>query len=180
MPSARDPRLDGRGLDLLVHSMFLKELAESTKKAYASGQRRFFKFCLSAGLRAVPDSQEVQCKFAAKMACEGGLQHRTIKSYMAGVRHLHIEDGMGDPFVSPLPRLHYVMRGVKRHQGEAGKSGQERLPFTPDILPKEDQVCAIAGSRHCHAVGSMLPGFLRAGELTMPSDIRCLDTPGVG
>ena len=107
MPGARDSGLDGRGLDLLVESMFLKGLVESTQKAYASGQRRYFKFCLSAGLRAVPASEEVLCKFTAKMACEG-LQHRTIKSYMAGVRHLHIEDSMGDPF---LPRLHYVMRG---------------------------------------------------------------------
>ena len=140
-------------------------LEESTQKAYASGQRCFFKFCLSAGLRAVPASEEVLYKFAAKMACEG-LQHRTIKSYMAGVRHLHIEDGMGDPFMSPLPRLHYVMRGVKRHQGEAGKSGRERLPITPDILRKIKSVWdqTIAGPRHCHAVGSMLPSFFQFSE----------------
>ena len=73
------------------------------------------------------------CKFVAQLA-EEGLKHRTIKCYMAGIRHLHIAEGLGDPFLPPLAKLHYVLRGVKRSQGEAGK--RERLPITPPILRK--------------------------------------------
>ena len=35
-----------------------------------------------------------------------------------------------------LARLHYVLRGVKRAQGEAGAGRRERLPITPSILRK--------------------------------------------
>jgi len=48
----------------------------------------------------------------------GGLKHRTIKSYMAGIRHLHVEEGLRDPFLPTLPQLHYVLHGVKQSQGE--------------------------------------------------------------
>ncbi len=42
------------------------------------------------------------CKFVAQMAGEG-LRHRTIKSYMAGVRHLLIQEGLGYPLSPHLP-----------------------------------------------------------------------------
>ena len=105
MPGFGDPRLDKGGLDSLVRSFFIKGLAQSTHKVYLSGQRRYSSFCASAGLCAVPAVEEVLYKFAAKLASEG-LKHRTIKSYMAGIRHLHIEEGLGDPFLPALPRLH--------------------------------------------------------------------------
>ena len=98
-----------------------------------------------------------------KMACEG-FQHRTIKSYMAGVRHLHIEDGMGDPlFMSSLPRLHYVMRRCIKGKPARVAGRDTQSPQTT----LEDQISvgsAITGSIHCHAVNSMLPGFLRFSE----------------
>ena len=46
-----------------------------------------------------------------------GLRYRTIKSYMAGIRHLHIKEDLADPF---LPTLPYVLRGMKQSQGEGG------------------------------------------------------------
>ncbi len=88
--SSGNARLDQGRLDRLVRSLFIEGLAPSTIKAYACGQRRYLKFCSLAGLVAVPAREEVLCKFVAQMASEG-LRYRTIKSYMAGVRHLHIE-----------------------------------------------------------------------------------------
>ena len=120
-----DTRLDKSGLDSLVRSFFVKGLAKSTQRAYTSGQKHL-NFCTSAGLQTLPAGEEVLCKFAAKTANEG-LKHRTIKTYMAGIRHLHIQEGLEDPFLPALSRLHYVLRGVKRSQGVEGASSRERL-----------------------------------------------------
>ena len=110
-------------------------LADSTHKLYACGVRRFTAICSAAGLTAVPASEEALCHFAATLA-EEELRHRTIKSYMAGVRHLHISEGFGDPFSTGLHRLHYVLRGVKHAEGMAGVTRKERQPITPDLLRK--------------------------------------------
>ena len=133
MPGAGNPRLDQGRLDRLVRSLFIEGLAPSTNKAYACGQHRYLKFCASAGLVAMPAREKVLRKFVAQMAIEG-LKHRTIKSCMAGVRHLHIQEGLSHPFLLVLPRLHYVLRGVKRSQGGDGASGRQRLPITPHLL----------------------------------------------
>ncbi len=53
----------------------------------------------------MPATEDVLCKFVAQV----GFRHRTNKSYMAGVCHPHIEEGLGDPFLPALPQLHFIM-----------------------------------------------------------------------
>ena len=101
-------------------------LAESTHKLYVCGVRRFIGICSAAGRIPVPADEGTLCHFAATLATEG-LRHRTtIKSYMAGVRHLHISEGQGDSFSAGLHRLYYVLRGVKCAEGMAGVTKRER------------------------------------------------------
>ncbi len=81
----------------------------------------------------MPAEEDILCKFIAKTASER-LRYRMIKSYMAGIRHLHIEEGLANPFLSNLPWLHYVLSGVKWSQGEGGELSRERLLITPPLL----------------------------------------------
>ena len=64
-------------------------------------------------------------KFVAKLA-DDGVKHRTIKSYLSGVRNMHIMEGLGK---QPLEQLYYVLRGVKRCEGERGMDNRDRLPI---------------------------------------------------
>lgn len=82
-------------LDRLAHHYFVKGLANSTHKAYQSAQKRYLTFCGVARERAVPAAESTLCKFASSLAREK-LKHRTIKSYLSGVRYLHIAEE-GDP-----------------------------------------------------------------------------------
>ena len=81
--------------------------------------------------------------FVAKLVAEG-LKHRSIKTYMAGVWHLHIEEGL---FMPVLARLHHVLRGVKRAQGEAGAGRREwGMPPHHPSHSEEDQGSVGQGS----------------------------------
>ena len=101
---------------------------------YKSGQDHFLKFCATAESTPLPVDEASLWSFVAHLA-DQHLKHRTIKTYLSVVRHLQISRGLPDPFHnSPFPRLHYVLRGIKKEESESGASHRERLPITPDIL----------------------------------------------
>ena len=104
------------------------------------------------------------------------LKHRSIKTYMSAVRHLQIRAGFPDPFAATdqMPRVEYVLRGVKRSEAEKGLVSQERLPITPHILRQLWEVWASEGqlrdTKLIWAASTLcFFAFLRAGELSTPS-----------
>ena len=63
--------------------------------------------CALGNFTAVTATETVLCEFVAKLGSEG-LRHRTIKVYLSAIRHLESKE---DPFLSPMNRLHYTLKG---------------------------------------------------------------------
>lgn len=152
---------------------FLHGLAESTRRTYGTAKRRYLEFCTARDLAPVPASEQQLCSFVAYLALDS-LTHSTIKSYLSGVRHLHIEEGQGDPGICGMARLEQVLRGVKRVQAKVLGSPRLRLPISIELLQAlqrvwerratEDAVMLWAAAALCFF------GFLRSGEITLPSE----------
>ena len=114
------------------------------------------------------------CNFAAYLA-SSGLAHQTIKCYLSAVKHLQIESGMGDPSMSNMPKLEYVLRGIKRELSKKRHASKPRLPMTPNILLKlravwEEKATAFDHIMLWAACCMCYFGFLRSGEVCSPAD----------
>ena len=148
-------------------------LADSTKKSYRSAKRRYNAFCQHNHITPLPVGEQHLCRYVASLANDG-LAHTSIKAYLSGMRHLQVEEGWGDPKFGGMPKLELVLRGVKRTQAMKNKI-KPRQPITPDLSLKLRDVW-LKGPRG--GDGTMLWaaatlcffGFLRSGEITVPSD----------
>ena len=166
--------MDLRRLESLARDFVNNSLAPSTKRVYASGQRRYWEFCRVNRLPPFPLSEDQLCTYVAHLVDEG-LQYSFVKGYLSAIRRLQIVQGLGDPFISSWPLLEYALRGVKLHQARSRDTrAKKRLPVTTDILNKLKSFWSSDNSNFDHimlwaACCMCFYGFLRSGEITIPS-----------
>ena len=161
-------------MDPALHYFCEKGLADSTHKTYQSALRRFGAFCsLYSILSPFPVSEAILCYYATYLACQQ-LAPRTIKTYLAAIRHMQITLGLPEPReFSSLPRLRLIQTGIQcTHMQRSTTPPRVRLPITPVILgrmkdywsarPREPDIGMLWAA-------SCL-GFFRSGEITIPSN----------
>lgn len=165
--------MDVQELDQSVEFYFQNGLAGSTRKTYSSAKHRYAKFCSEKGFSPLPTSENLLCRYVSSLANEN-ISHNTIKCYLSAIRHLHIEQGFGDPNISEMARLEQVLKGIKSTQAKKINK-RVRLPITPDLLRKMraawlGENTTRDGGMLWAAASLCFFAFLRSGEITVPSD----------
>ena len=162
-------------MDQLVHFHFKNALTPATKKTYRSGQRRYINYCDKAHCQPLPLTEQRLCQFVTKLA-EEGLSHQTIQSYLTGTRQLQLAANLPEPHIGSMPKLEQVLKGIKVVKSRSVAQARTRLPITPDILQRMRRVL----DQQPHAFNHIMLwaasclcfyGFLRCGEITVPSAI---------
>jgi len=162
-------------MDRTVKFYFCNGLASTTQRSYNSAKKRYKAFCMQNSISPLPASEQLLSRFISHLANEN-LCHSTLKCYLSAIRHLHVQEGYGDPRISGMARLEQVLRGIKITQAKRlSMKSQARMPITPDLLRKmkgawEKEQDVRDGAMLWAAASLCFFGFLRSGEITVPSD----------
>ncbi len=160
----------GSILEEVVEMLFRKGIAPSTDRMYGVARRRYLGFCEKYGRPPLPVFEKGLCQFLAGE----GLKHNSIKVYLVAVRQLQVEEGMTDPRLGAMAKLRQVVRGVQRLRAEQGKGQRHKKPMTVEVLDvlrlSWSVVPGGADARMLWAAATLaFFGFMRSGELTVPS-----------
>ena len=130
-------------------------------------------FCNQASRVTVPTSESTLLLFVAYLASRN-LSYATIKTYLSGVRSIHVASGHHSSFNECLsPRLHQVLKGIKKEKA-ASSPPRVRRPITIQIMEGIKKVL-VKQPHDYHNIMMWAAcciaffGFLRSSEFTTPS-----------
>ena len=101
-------------------------IADTSTAVYTSGLRKYLGFCRQVDRPSFPLSQHLLELFVVSVA--SSLSFATIRVYLAGLQYFSTVWGYPCA-IRKMKRLHYVLRGVRRLQGDS-RSRVVRQPFT--------------------------------------------------
>ena len=171
-PSARTAHINkllGNARKLLHNG-----LAKSSRNTYATGQRRYVKFCKMVGAKPIPTSESILTLFVTHLATSN-ISLRTIKVYLAAVRHIHVCKGLHKHFNQQItPRLHLILRGIQK-QISSRHFTKPRLPITLPILQSIKRALSKDTPSYDNTTFWAMCclaffGFLRVSKFTIPGD----------
>ena len=147
-------------------------VAESTFKTYCSGLSKYIKFCTAVGITKLFPLSEYTLELFVSF-CGDHLAVATIKVYLFALQFFSIRLGFYEPKIANMHSLHYIIRGLKRLQGDSF-SRKQRLPFTVTSL---SILCAHITKTFSYRNGVMLKaavlvaffGLLRSAEYCCPT-----------
>ena len=113
-----------------MNSIMSVALAPNTMRTYRSGIQTNKIFCIQCGLRQLPLVETTLQRFVASSVYR--LSYRTLKVYLAGIQYWSIMVGF-DVSLAAMPRLYYLLRAVRRIQGNSFQR-RTRLPITTSHL----------------------------------------------
>ena len=126
------PQSSSKGLmrvDNIVLQLFNQGISAATRAVYQSAWRKYSLFCRQYTLPLLPLTEHTLCQFAAVLSQT--VSWGTIQSYLSGLRFHQISAGLPDPAFTSLPRLSYILKGIRKVTPAHTRG--KRLPITPDL-----------------------------------------------
>lgn len=138
-------------LDATVQFFCDQGIADSTSKTYQSSLRKFSNVCeLYSILTPFPVSESIYASYLASQ----NLSPQTIKTYLAGIRHMLITLGLPEPKAySSLPRLRLVQAGIKGALPEDTTGSETKVPHPSDSAA---DLHIVVGQSHGHRYNDAL------------------------
>ena len=163
-------------LSSVIDFLWTKAISDGTMQAYNQGMKCFRTF-LALNSYSVDGTlptvnEDLLLLFVAHCYRNLHLRYNTIQLYLSGIRYFYLRIGIDNVLCagsSHLPRLHTILRSIKRLQGPTVK---RKLPITFDILLK---LCAALRKGILSPFLNLMLeaafcvaffGFLRCGEFT--------------
>ena len=170
--------MQGRGLVIAdlegaVGFYYSQGLAESNRRTYDVGMRRFYRFCDAYNISTpFPVSESTLCYFVTVLANDNSAA-QTIKTYLATVRDTNIALGFLVPCThAAMPRLDRIQAVIYHVLASRGK--KKATPTAPDPgNPQTHEATLDLGQRRELAteLGDVRPLLLwifRLGKLLLP------------